>query len=49
MNPVSSVVLESEIALAKEFIARGELSIDFGHIERTQVIGQAFVPRAKSH
>ena len=50
MNPVRSVAFDNEIALAKVFIARGELETAFAHIERAHVIGQAFVvPHARSH
>jgi Protein of unknown function (DUF3703) len=50
MNPVRSVAFDNEIALAKEFIARGDRETGFAHIERAHVIGQAFVvPHARSH
>lgn len=50
MNPVQRVAFDNEIALAKEFIARGALETGFAHIERAHVIGQAFVvPHARSH
>jgi len=50
MNPVRSVAFDNEIALAKEFMARGELETGFAHIERAHVIGQAYVvPHARSH
>ena len=50
MNPSRSAVFNQEIAMAKEFIARGELEAGFAHIERAHVIGQAFiVPHARSH
>jgi Protein of unknown function (DUF3703) len=50
MNPIQGLAFDNEIALAKEFIARGELETGFAHIERAHVIGQAFVlPHAKSH
>ena len=50
MNPVRSVAFDNEMALAKEFIARGDLETGFAHLERAHVIGQAFVvPHARSH
>ncbi|MDO9319840.1 MAG: DUF3703 domain-containing protein [Gammaproteobacteria bacterium] len=50
MNPIQSAAFDNEIALAKEFIAGGELAAGFAHIERAHVIGQAFVvPHARSH
>lgn len=50
MNPIRRVAFDNEIALAKEFIARGELETGFAHIERAHVIGQDFVlPHARSH
>jgi Protein of unknown function (DUF3703) len=50
MNLIQSMAFNSEIALAKEFIAQGELEAGFAHLERAHVIGQAFVvPHAKSH
>jgi Protein of unknown function (DUF3703) len=50
MNPVPSIAFDNEIALAKEFIARGDLATAFTHLERAHVIGQAFVvPHARSH
>jgi Protein of unknown function (DUF3703) len=50
MNPVQSVAFGSEIALAKELVARGELAAAFPHLERAHVIGQAFVvPHVTSH
>ena len=50
MNPVRSAAFDNEIALAKEFIARGEIEAGFAHLERAHVIGQAFVvPHATSH
>lgn len=50
MNPVQGAAFDSEIALAKGFIARGELEAGFAHLERAHVIGQAFVvPHVRSH
>ena len=50
MNPARSMAFDNEIALAKEFIEKGELEAGFAHIERAHVIGQAFVvPHARSH
>lgn len=50
MNRVRRVAFDSEIALAKDLIAKGELEASFSHLERAHVIGQAFVvPHAKSH
>ena len=50
MNPDRSAAFDSEIALAKELIAKGELEASFRHLERAHIIGQAFVlPHAKSH
>jgi hypothetical protein len=50
MNLIQSMAFNSEIALAKEFIAQGELEAGFAHLERAHVIGQVFVvPHAKSH
>ena len=50
MNPVRRSAFDNEIALAKEFIARGDLETGFAHIERAHVIGQAFVvPHTRSH
>ena len=50
MNSVRSKAFNNEIALAKEFIARGELETGFAHLERAHVIGQTFiVPHARSH
>jgi Protein of unknown function (DUF3703) len=50
MNPVQDAAFESEIALAKDFIAQGELEKSFAHIERAHVLGQTFVvPHARSH
>ena len=50
MNPVQSVAFKSEIALAKDLVARGELAAAFPHLERAHIIGQAFVvPHATSH
>lgn len=50
MNPARRVAFDTEIALAKERILRGELDTGFAHLERAHVIGQAFVcPHAKSH
>lgn len=50
MNPVRRVAFDTEIALAKERISRGELETGFAHLERAHVIGQAFVgPHARSH
>jgi hypothetical protein len=50
MNSIRSLAFDNEIALAKKFIARGELEKGFARIERAHVIGQAFVvPHAKSH
>ncbi len=50
MNPIQNAAFDNEIALAKAFIARGELEAGFAHIERAHVIGQTFVvPHARSH
>jgi Protein of unknown function (DUF3703) len=50
MNPIRSLAFNNEIAMAKQFIARGELETGFAHLERAHVIGQAFVvPHARSH
>ena len=50
MNPVQRVAFDNEIALAEEFIARGDLETGFTHLERAHVISQAFVvPHARSH
>ncbi len=50
MNPVRSLAFANEIALAKEFIARGDLATGFAHLERAHVIGQALVgPHIISH
>jgi hypothetical protein len=50
MNVVQSAAFDSEIALAKALIARGEFAAAFPHLERAHVIGQAFVvPHATSH
>jgi len=50
MNRALSVAFETEIALAKELIARDELERGLAHLERAHVIGQTFVvPHARSH
>ncbi len=50
MNPIQSAAFNNEIALAQQFIARGEFETGFAHIESAHVIGQAFVvPHARSH
>ena len=50
MNPVRRDAFDTEIALAKELIEKGELEHGFAHLERAHVIGQAFViPHAISH
>ena len=50
MNPVRRDAFDTEIALAKELIEKGELEHGFAHLERAHVIGQAFVvPHATSH
>jgi Protein of unknown function (DUF3703) len=50
MNDVLSASFESEIALAREFIANGELERGYAHLGRAHVLGQAFVvPHARSH
>jgi Protein of unknown function (DUF3703) len=50
MNPVRRLAFDTEIALAKERISRGELDTGFVHLERAHVIGQASVwPHARSH
>ena len=50
MNPVQGNAFDNEIALAREFIAKGELESGFRHLERAHVIGQAFVaPHVLSH
>jgi hypothetical protein len=47
---VRRAAFEREFALAKEFIAKGELETGFSHLERAHVIGQIFVvPHARSH
>lgn len=50
MNPVQSAAFDNEIALAQEFIAKGDLEAGFAHLERAHIVGQAFVvPHAVSH
>jgi hypothetical protein len=50
MNPVQRVAFDHEIALAREFIAKGELEASFPHLERAHIIGQAFVlPHVTAH
>ena len=50
MNPIRRIAFDEEIALAKEFIARGDLDSGFAHLERAHVLGQDFVlPHARSH
>lgn len=50
MNHVRKKAFEREIALAREFIAIGELEAGFYHLERAHVIGQPFVvPHAVCH
>jgi Protein of unknown function (DUF3703) len=50
VNPVQKVAFDTEIALAKGFITRGELENGFAHLERAHVLGQAFVlPHIRSH
>jgi len=50
MNSVRSVAFDNEIALAKRFIASGDVETSLTHLERAHVIGQAFVlPHARSH
>lgn len=50
MNSVQSVAFDTEIALAKELIAAGELEASFPHLERAHVIGQALVvPHVIAH
>lgn len=50
MNPARKNAFDNEIRLAKEFIAKDELTAGFAHLERAHVIGQAFVlPHARSH
>lgn len=50
MNPVRNIAFDNEIALAEEFIARGEIETGFTHLERAHIIGQAFVvPHARAH
>jgi len=50
MNSVLHVAYEKEIALAKNLIARDELQQGYFHLERSHVIGQAFVgPHVRSH
>lgn len=50
MSPTRRVAFDNEIALAKEFIARGDLETGFAHLERAHVIGQTFVvPHARAH
>lgn len=50
MKPARRVAFDTEMALAKEHVARGELATAFAHLERAHVIGQAFVlPHARAH
>jgi hypothetical protein len=50
MNPGRRAAFDTEIALAKECLSRGELEAGFAHVERAHVIGQAFVgPHVRSH
>ena len=50
MNSVQYGAFENEIALAKNFIAAGELDASFPHLERAHIIGQAFVvPHVTTH
>jgi len=50
MNPKQRLAFEQEMAVAREFIAAGDLDRAFRHLERAHVIGQAFVyPHAKTH
>ena len=47
---IRRAAFETEFALAKAFIASGELEAGFAHLERAHVIGQVFVlPHARSH
>ena len=43
MNPVQKVAFDKEIALARAFIACGEIKAGFARLERAHIIGQAFV------
>jgi len=50
MNAVQGAAFNNEIALARQFIAKGELAAGFPHLERAHVIGQGFVlPHVLSH
>ena len=50
ISSFQKTAFEYEIALAKKFIAAGELDTGFSHLERAHVIGQAFVvPHVTSH
>lgn len=50
MNPIQSAAFDTEVALAKEDIAGGNLEAGYAHLERAHVIGQAFVaPHATTH
>ena len=50
MNHVQKAAFDNEIAMAREFIARGEIEAGFSHLERAHIIGQAFVaPHALAH
>lgn len=50
MNPVQDAAFRREIALARAFIAKGELESGWPHLERAHVIGQDFVvPHATAH
>jgi len=43
MNPQCTLAFDREIALAREFMAAGDLDRAFRHLERAHVIGQKFV------
>ena len=50
MNRVQKMAFGNEIAMARAFIAKGEIEAGFPHLERAHVIGQAFVaPHALTH
>jgi hypothetical protein len=50
MNSILRAAYESEIAFARQLMARDELRQGLLHLERAHVIGQAFVvPHARSH
>lgn len=50
MNPFCGVAFNNEIALAKDFVARGDLETGFAHLERAHIVGQTFVaPHARAY